>query len=382
MSVSWGDHLVFGEGDGKLDTPELLDSAINRWKENLDAGTILWRENRSRQDDYVFAAEGYEYAAKVHKNLPDFDDFEISVSLSHNHGLKNYLYVTLNDHGWPLPEEKIRKISYHNEWHAKDISFQTRFSHDNPNYVLEDRMGNKQWGVLCLAYPEVRQYLQNQYIQLLQDYNFDGLFICTRSQSKPSDFADQFGFNEPIVEEFKSKFGKNILEDDFDLQLWRDLQGEYLTIFLSELNKKLVEIDHSLGIGCSRGEVLGPPLSNVTLNWRKWVDENLIDFLAIDQSSSKCPSLWIDLWPMHRGYGYIQNYNDSFNMNSLSEDLNQVYSEKFPNNQSKLYVSRQWTNTTPKDQKSILNHTSVSGMVFSSYRYENQSAIQKSNWEI
>ena len=276
----------------------------------------------------------------------------------------------------------MRKISYHNEWHAKDISFQTRFSHDNPNYVLEDRMGNKQWGVLCLAYPEVRQYLQNQYIQLLQDYNFDGLFICTRSQSKPSDFADQFGFNEPILEEFKSKFGKNILEDDFDLQLWRDLQGEYLTIFLSELNKKLVEIDHSLGIGCSRGEVLGPPLSNVTLNWRKWVDENLIDFLAIDQSSSKCPSLWIDLWPMHRGYGYIQNYNDSFNMNSLSEDLNQVYSEKFPNNQSKLYVSRQWTNTTPKDQKSILNHTSVSGMVFSSYRYENQSAIQKSNWEI
>ena len=56
MSVSWGDHLVFGEGDGKLDTPELLDSAINRWKENLDAGTILWRENRSRQDDYVFVA--------------------------------------------------------------------------------------------------------------------------------------------------------------------------------------------------------------------------------------------------------------------------------------------------------------------------------------
>ena len=81
MSVSWGDHLVFGEGDGKLDTPELLDSAINRWKENLDAGTILLRENRSRQDDYVFVAEGYEYAAKVHKNLPDFDDFEIAKSL-------------------------------------------------------------------------------------------------------------------------------------------------------------------------------------------------------------------------------------------------------------------------------------------------------------
>ena len=108
----------------------------------------------------------------------------------------------------------------------------------------------------------------------------------------------------------------------------------------------------------------------------------MINFIAIDQSSSKCPSLWIDLWPMHRGYGYIQNYNDSFKMNSLPEDLNQLYSEKFPNNKSKLYVSRQWTNTTQKDQENILNHSSVSGLVFSSYRYENQSAIQKSNWEI
>ena len=69
-------------------------------------------------------------------------------------------------------------------------------------------------------------------------------------------------------------------------------------------------------------------------------------------------------------------------MNSLPEDLNQVYSEKFPNSKSKLYVSRQWTNTTQKDQESILDHSSVSGLVFSSYRYENQSAIQKSNWEI
>ena len=203
-----------------------------------------------------------------------------------------------------------------------------------------------------------------------------------RSQSKPPDFADQFGFNEPIVKEFQNKFGKNILKDDFDLQLWRDLQGEHLTLFLSELNNKLKKNHRSLGIGCSRGEVLGPPLNNTTLNWRKWVDKQLVDFIAIDQNSSKCPSLWIDLWPMHRGYGYLQNYNDKFKMESLSEDLEKIYSKKFPNNTSKLYISRQWANTTSKDQEEILQYSCVSGLVFSSFRYENQSAIKKNNWSI
>ena len=59
-----------------------------------------------------------------------------------------------------------------------------------------------------------------------------------------------------------------------------------------------------------QGETFLAPLGNTTLQWRAWVGEGIVDEIIIDQNSSQCPSMWHDLWPMHRGYGYLQNYLD------------------------------------------------------------------------
>ena len=39
VSVSWGDHLSFGEGDGRLDTPEKLRRRMPVWRDELGAGS-------------------------------------------------------------------------------------------------------------------------------------------------------------------------------------------------------------------------------------------------------------------------------------------------------------------------------------------------------
>jgi uncharacterized lipoprotein YddW (UPF0748 family) len=173
---------------------------------------------------------------------------------------------------------------------------------------MVDRTGEKiQHGVLCLAYPEVRKYLRKRYLSLLAGYNFDGLFVCLRSQSKPPEYADQFGFNEPVCEDFKRIFGRDILTEDFSLQNWRDLHGSYLTKLLKELKKDIETEGMKMSIGCSRGEIIGPPLGNTTLNWRTWIKEGIVDDLIINQNSPYCPCSWERLWPMHIGYGYMQN---------------------------------------------------------------------------
>ena len=87
--------------------------------------------------------------------------------------------------------------------------------------------------------------------------------------------------------------------------------GDYLTTLLGELRAALGR--RRAGGSASaraRGDVLGPPLGNATLHWREWVRRGLIDHLVIDQNSSQCPSMWHQLWPMHRGTGYVQNYLD------------------------------------------------------------------------
>ena len=56
-----------------------------------------------------------------------------------------------------------------------------------------------------------------------------GLFVCLRSQSRPADTADQFGFNEPARRDFLERYGIDVTREPFDIQAWRDLLGSYLT---------------------------------------------------------------------------------------------------------------------------------------------------------
>ncbi len=380
ISVSWGDHLLFGDNYGKLDTSAALQNRMECWKRDLSASTILWRENRIMAKGHFFTDEGQTHPTV--KNSVTRDDFEVVPRLGRQFGFKTYVYVSLFDEGWPLPTKKERAVSYHNSMHGQKISWQSEFSRKHPEYMTINRSGEiKQWGVLCLAYQEVRTHFCERYLALLNGHDFDGLFVCLRSQSKPAEFADQFGFNEPIRKEYLNRYGVDILEEDFDLQNWRDLQGEYLTLFLSELRRALNEMGAKLSIGIPRGDVIGAPLGNWTLQWRDWITKDLIDALVIDQNSSVCPSMWIQLWPMHRGYGYLQNHPERISKCDLIEELDQSYDPLIDDHNTNLFIARQWRDRNSKEEMKLVSNPSVTGLVFSSFRFDNPEAINKGNWK-
>jgi hypothetical protein len=354
---------------------------MENWREQLEAAIIHWRCTRDRIKGRFYAGKGYHHFFKARKSDIDWNDFEVVPELAHNLGIQIYLYVSLFDEGWPLLPKNVRDVSYHNKMHCQHVSWQSDFSRRNPQYAVVDRtLCKHMWGVLCLAYPEVRRHLISRYRRLLKAGDFDGLFVCFRSQSKPAEYADQFGFNEPIRQEYLKRYGKDIIEEDFDLQKWRDLLGEYLTCFLRELRKALSGEQRRLVLGLPRGTVLGPPMGNTTLQWPTWIREGIIEQLIIDQNSSQCPSMWHELWPMHRGYGYIQNYLDGRGMNLLEEDLVRTYAPVFDGKKSKLYVARQWQERSEIKEKDLLQQPIVQGLVFSSFRHDNPGPIQRNNW--
>ena len=135
-----------------------------------------------------------------------------------------------------------------------------------------------------------------------------------------------------------------------------------------------------LSVGVPRGSVLGPPMGNSTLQWPIWIQEGLIDQLIIDQNSSRCPSMGHALWPMHRGYGYLQNYLDGRGMNSLEEDLVRTYGPVLDGKNAKLYVARQWRKRSEIKEKDLLQQPIVQGLVFSSFRHDNSGPISRNNW--
>jgi hypothetical protein len=367
VSVSWGDHLTFGEGDGRLASLDALKRRMERWKDELNAATVHWRLTRTHIEGHYYTARGRKHPLRDQDRNLGWNFFEVVPHLAHSFGMKAYLYVSLFDEGWPLLPKRIREVSYHNAMHFQHTSWQSSFSRENSEYTLADRSGQqRQWGVLCLAYPEVRSHFCSRFMNLLQNTEFDGLFICLRSQSRPADFADQFGFNDPVRQDYLSRCGRDICSQDFDLQAWRDLVGGYLTTFFSELRNLLNPLGVRLAVGVPRGNVLGPPMGNTTLEWHDWVKRGIIDELVINQNSSQCPSMWHQLWPMHRGYGYLQNYLDGCNMPPLLEHLSSEYEPVFRDQPVDLYVARQWDERSEIEEEELLSHPVVKGLVYSS----------------
>jgi hypothetical protein len=130
----------------------------------------------------------------------------------------------------------------------------------------------------------------------------------------------------------------------------------------------------------ARGDVLGPPLGNTTLHWRDWIGSGLVDHLIVNQNSSQCPSMWHQLWPMHRGGGYVQNYLDGHGLPPLFDHLRTAYAPAVDGSRTQLFVARQWSQRCADEERELCAIPGVAGLVFSSFRHDNPAAIARDDW--
>ena len=376
VSVSWADHLTFGEGDGRLDTPDALARRMAAWRADLSATSLHWRVLRARIPGRFYAARGYRHPSQVAAAQIAWDDLAVVPHLAREAGLEPWLYVSLFDEGFPLAPLRERRDSHHNVMHGQHVAWQSDLTRQHPEWVVVDRSGrSRQWGVVCLGYADARRAFIDRWLRLLEGTAFAGVFVCLRSQSKPARHGDEFGFNEPVRADFASQFGRDILREDFDVQAWRDLRGSYLTTLLRELTDALRPAGRLLAVGVPRGDVVGPPLGNATLAWREWMSAELVDALIVGQSSSQCPSMWHQLWPMHRGSGYTQDYLTGRDVPPLS-----AYAHAAQSSATRLYVARQWCERSSEAERELFATPGVSGLVFSSFRHDNPGALARGDW--
>ena len=326
--VSWGDEIIVGDGDGKLDSPQKIAKMMKFWAESFNAQIILWRV-----DDYILTHHykwnnpNHSYLKRSAEINKQFDSFKVAVEEAHKNGMKILAYATIWDLGAP-PDEKYQD--------RHPFPWQSFFSIEHPYYQVIDKNGRKyQSGVFELAYPETRNYLLSRIDEVIKKYAFDGVYWCTRTHSAPAENGDQFGYSKPVAAEFEKRYGKNILNEDFDIEKWRRLRGEYLLYFFREAKKMWP--DKSSAIGIPRGRYIGPPYGNMYIDWETLAEEKLVDRIVLGVNSGA----W--LYPArstdYKKLGYLCADEFDYNVPGWDEAVNKVYGPLCAESKVKLSVN-------------------------------------------
>lgn len=317
--------------------------------------TVLWREHRSIRLLSRYAGAQRE---SERRDVVAFDEHEAVIAAAHRRGMRAFVYTSIGfDEGWPLELG----------WWGGDWARQSKYVLFHPDHQLTDRDGMPHHGVLCLAEEEVRAYLVGKFQWLLAQHAWDGLFLCTRSQSRPASYADRYGFNRPIIEQYRARHGVDILHDDFDLGAWRDLHGEQLTQLLREVRDLTAPQGTAISVGIPRADYLGPPVGNMTLEWRRWMADGLVDELIVDQVAAVCPSTWLDMWPRDHGYGYLDA--DARRRPNLLGDLSERWGPVALETGVPVSVARMWQEPDSEVDEVIREVAGVRGTVHSSFRW-------------
>jgi len=205
-----------------------------------------------------------------------------------------------------LAEAKKRGISFYADLALFDMYFpglENDFFEDHPEYyVLARDQKTPYRAIPCYAEKAVQEYRLAEIKELLAR-GVDGISFGLESHycGAGVEAPDSFGFNAPVVQAFRDRYGIDILKDDFDADKLCALNGEIFTAFLRRVRELLgpqrkmiaaVTLKGWHGYGGPVGQALagernddasvrGKPCYRFDLEWETWIRDGIADGLIV-----------------------------------------------------------------------------------------------------
>jgi hypothetical protein len=298
-------------------------AAVSTRQAKLDAGMLIWfghsdlasiAEIMARCADYGFTTVYLQpryvgkaiyrskvvapfdnmYATKTGKGLNEtlsrFDPYDVCVREATRRGLKVVAQISIFDLWFPGLED--------------------RFYERHPQYLmLHKNQGLCYQGVPCYAEKGAQDYCIAEAKELVER-GAEGIIFDMGSHQLgwwPPGYgnpeADSFGFNPPLVEEFRRRYGVDVLQADFDKKQWYALHGEFFTQFLRKVKTAIREKPLIVGVppegylaygGRSQwtgslGRFAQAAALRIDLEWQKWLQDGIVDALGLYVSGLNGP---------------------------------------------------------------------------------------------
>lgn len=287
--VTVGDSQWLVNWTEPLDSRATVEAAMASYKDELWASRVFWRGQQDEQwlENHIFRPEHrtvYDWWQWVKHLNYDVGTNRIAVRAAHRQGMQIMMVTGLFDWGSQPDAGGIGMLPYVSEH---------RLRATKPEYAPVNRYGTRrQGGLLEFAYPEVRRAAVKELTEHVLRYGYDGLVFYTYVENMSLRYPDEFGYSDPIVQEFRRRYKVDIRTQDFDRDAWARLKGEYITAFLRELKASLARHRKQLAVYLNPDDThaasvwntgAGPVVTagHVYLDWERWAGDSIVDELVI-----------------------------------------------------------------------------------------------------
>jgi hypothetical protein len=282
-------YFTVGDAQDLLEFPPLdsktsIAACFETLKEQWQVERIWWRGGQDEiwGEQFVIRPENRIFA-KVWDWWRDLQyrkvgTNRIAVEEAHQRGMQIWLTHGLFDNG-SHADAGYSGFPY---------AIEDKLRIDHPEWAPVNRWGTwRQGGPIELAYPEARQAMADYLTKYVVEGNYDGIAFLTYAENFSQRYEDEFGYNDPIVDEFRQKFDVDIRTQEFDRAEWRKLRGSYVTEFLRLLKKQLSPHGKKIAVSVHGLNPDRPMLwlvdggvctaGNVTWSIDEWLNGDVVD---------------------------------------------------------------------------------------------------------
>ncbi|HJN14970.1 MAG TPA: HEAT repeat domain-containing protein, partial [Armatimonadota bacterium] len=284
-----GDHLWVRERE-PVDSPATIDAMFEWMAETYGVKRVYWRGGQSHLWDSHYklgpeSPQAYDWAMGwKHHLYNDLKINEAAVDSARRHEMEIFMYTGLFEHG-VQPDVGI----------ISPYLFEDQLRIDHPEWCVVDRWGERRCpGPIAFCYPEARRAVIDRYVRHVVDSGYDGINFYTYVENVGIRYLDEFGFNQPVLDEFNKRYPEvNLREDALTAEqklYWHECRGKFVTDFLRELHEALAAEGKALSVIIDSKEpdyaqpwwgkeIPGTGL--IHMDWETWVAEGIIDELWV-----------------------------------------------------------------------------------------------------
>ncbi len=280
-----GDNLWVYDKE-PVDSRETIDAMFDWMSQTYQMKRMYWRGGQEDmwQRHFHMGKEtvmNYDYDMNwAHHVYRELGVSSAAVRAAKRTGSEIFLYTGLFEHG---VQPDVGIIGPH--------LFEDTLRIKHPEWITTDRWGTRRAaGPIDFCYPEARKIIVKRYADQMIKDGYDGINFYTYVENTGLRYQDEFGFNQPIADEFNKRYpGVDLRNDrltDEQRLYWYRCRGKFVTDFLRELKTEIAPHGKKISMILDAvepdyaqrwwGKAL-PGTGMIYLDWKQWIKEGLVD---------------------------------------------------------------------------------------------------------